>query len=77
MGLEEPAEEKMDRARPGRRRASSEIVTEGKRKKSSPADLQKVSDNKVVNCKVRGCSCSVTIVQTQRLRMLVDKKPKK
>ncbi|XP_028616055.1 sentrin-specific protease 7 isoform X2 [Grammomys surdaster] len=31
----------MDRARPGRRRASSEIVTEGKRKKSSPADLQK------------------------------------
>lgn len=35
--------EKMDRARPGRRRASSEIVTEGKRKKSSPADLQKIT----------------------------------
>ncbi|GAB1300333.1 Sentrin-specific protease 7 [Apodemus speciosus] len=33
----------MDRARPGRRRASSEIVTEGKRKKSSPADLQKIT----------------------------------
>uniref|UniRef100_A0A8C8TE48 SUMO1/sentrin specific peptidase 7 n=1 Tax=Peromyscus maniculatus bairdii TaxID=230844 RepID=A0A8C8TE48_PERMB len=30
----------MERARPGRRRSSAEIVTEGKRKKSSPADLQ-------------------------------------
>ncbi|XP_052596849.1 sentrin-specific protease 7 isoform X4 [Peromyscus californicus insignis] len=33
----------MDRARPGRRRSSAEIVTEGKRKKSSPADLQEIT----------------------------------
>ncbi|CAH6792415.1 sentrin-specific protease 7 [Phodopus roborovskii] len=32
----------MDRARPGRRRSSAEIVTEGKRKKSS-ADLQEIT----------------------------------
>nr|XP_048310227.1 sentrin-specific protease 7 isoform X6 [Myodes glareolus] len=32
----------MDRARPGRRRSSAEIVTEGKRKKSSP-DLQEIT----------------------------------
>lgn len=33
----------MERARPGRRRSSAEIVTEGKRKKSSPADLQEIT----------------------------------
>ncbi|XP_051006015.1 sentrin-specific protease 7 [Acomys russatus] len=33
----------MDRARPRRRRSSSEIVTEGKRKKSSPADLEEIT----------------------------------
>ncbi|XP_057620377.1 sentrin-specific protease 7 isoform X4 [Chionomys nivalis] len=33
----------MDRARPGRRRSSAEIVTEGKRKKSSSPDLQEIT----------------------------------
>ncbi|CAO2631735.1 Sentrin-specific protease 7 [Lemmus lemmus] len=33
----------MDRARPGRRRSSAEIVTEGKRKKSSSSDLQEIT----------------------------------
>ncbi|XP_041529182.1 sentrin-specific protease 7 isoform X1 [Microtus oregoni] len=33
----------MDKARPGRRRSSAEIVTEGKRKKSSSPDLQEIT----------------------------------
>uniref|UniRef100_A0A8C6QWZ4 Sentrin-specific protease 7-like n=1 Tax=Nannospalax galili TaxID=1026970 RepID=A0A8C6QWZ4_NANGA len=33
----------MDKGRPGRRRSSAEIVTEGKRKKSSSSDLQEIT----------------------------------
>ncbi|KAL1787857.1 sentrin-specific protease 7 isoform X2 [Sigmodon hispidus] len=57
----------MDRARPGRRRSSAEIVTERKRKKSSPADLQEITKLLAVNSedvlaqsplsKLRGSEC--------------------
>uniref|UniRef100_A0A8C6HNV8 Sentrin-specific protease 7 n=1 Tax=Mus spicilegus TaxID=10103 RepID=A0A8C6HNV8_MUSSI len=76
----------MDRARPGRRRASSEIVTEGKRKKSSPADLQKITKLLTVKSedvlaqsplsKLRGSECWWTRSLRNKVICLDHKKPK-
>ncbi|XP_064129113.1 sentrin-specific protease 7 isoform X2 [Loxodonta africana] len=41
----------MDKRKPGRRRSSSEIVTEGKRRKSSSSDLREFRITKVLNAK--------------------------
>ncbi|XP_029326224.1 sentrin-specific protease 7 isoform X4 [Mus caroli] len=76
----------MDRARPGRRRASSEIVTEGKRKRSAPADLQKITKLLTVKSedflaqsplsKLRGSECWWTRSLRNKVICLDHKNPK-